>query len=58
MKNVDAKVVSNKLVLTVDLSKDFGPSHSGKTTVIGTTEGFVKIEGKEGYAFGLNVVRK
>lgn len=58
MKNVAATVKGDKLIIEVDLTKDFGPSHSGKTHVIATTEGFVKIEGKEGYAFGLNVVKK
>ena len=37
MKNVEMSVEDNILTIHVDLSKDHGPSKSGKTTVIATT---------------------
>jgi len=39
MQNVTAKVKGNILTLEIDLSQTHGPSASGKTTIIGTTQG-------------------
>ena len=58
MTNVKQEVRDGKLILTIDLSQDHGPSKSGKTNVVGTTGGFQKIAGHEGFSFGLNVVKK
>ncbi|WP_447969746.1 hypothetical protein [Nitrospira sp. M1] len=58
MKNVDMKVEGNTLTITVDLSKDFGPSSSGKTTIIATTEGNVSIPDREEVKIGLNIYTK
>jgi hypothetical protein len=41
MKNVEMKVDGNILTIKVDLTKEFGPSSSGKTIIIGLTEGNV-----------------
>ena len=59
MQNVDIKVDGNKLILTVDLTKTFGPSKSGKTTIIATTSGpvSVPIPGQTGVQVGLNVYK-
>ena len=58
MKNVETKVTGDKLVITVDLSKEFGPSKSGKTVIIGSTEGNQKIATPKGdVTIGLNVYR-
>jgi hypothetical protein len=57
-RNVDAVVVGGKLVITVDLSKDLGPSASGKTNLIATTSGSEKVAGYDGVSFGLNVFKK
>ena len=57
MKNVEMKVQENILTITVDLSKDFGPSSSGKTTIIATTEGNVTVPGRE-EKIGLNIYTK
>ena len=38
-------VDGNILTVKVDLSKEFGPSASGKTIIIASTEGNVPIEG-------------
>jgi hypothetical protein len=57
MKNVEMKVEGNILIIRVDLSKDFGPSSSGKTTIIASTEGNVPILDRD-EKVGLNVYRK
>ncbi|HEX7787380.1 MAG TPA: hypothetical protein VF653_14265 [Methylomirabilota bacterium] len=57
MKNVDMHVEGNILTIKVDLSKEFGPSASGKTTIIASTEGNVSI-GDRPEKIGLNVYRK
>ena len=58
MKNVEMNVDGNILTIKVDLSKEFGPSSSGKTIIIASTEGNVAIDGYEGTKIGLNVYRK
>jgi hypothetical protein len=57
MKNVNMKVDGDILVITVDLSKDFGPSNSGKSLVIATTEGNQSVPDSDA-KIGLNVYKK
>ena len=57
MKNVQMAVDGNILTIKVDLSKEFGPSSSGKTIIIASTEGNVAIPDRE-EKVGLNVYRK
>ena len=57
MKNVEMSVLGNILTITVDLSKEFGPSSSGKTIIIALTEGNVAVPNRE-EKVGLNVYRK
>jgi hypothetical protein len=58
MKNVEMNVEGNTLVIKVDLAKEFGPSSSGKTIIIASTEGNVSVPGMEDKKVGLNVYRK
>ena len=58
MKNVEMTVEGKTLTIKVDLSKEFGPSSSGKTIIIASTEGNVVIPDHEGAKVGLNVYRK
>jgi hypothetical protein len=58
MKNAEMKVEGNILTITVDLSKEFGPSSSGKTIIIASTEGNVSVPGAEDKKVGLNVYRR
>jgi hypothetical protein len=58
MKNVEMTVEVNILTIKVDLTKEFGPSSSGKTIIIASTEGNVAVEGHEEAKVGLNVYRK
>jgi hypothetical protein len=57
MKNVDMKVEGNILTIKVDLTKEFGPSSSGKTIIIASTEGNVSIPDRD-EKVGLNVYSK
>ena len=58
MKNIELNVVDNILTIQVDLTKEFGPSSSGKTIIIATTEGNVPIPDHEDKKIGLNVYHK
>ena len=57
MKNVEMSVDGNILTIKVDLSKEYGPSSSGKTIIVASTEGNVCIPDRE-EKLGLNVYRK
>ena len=57
MKNVEFSVKGNILTITVDLSKEFGPSSSGKTVIIASTEGNFPLPGRI-EVVGLNVYRR
>ncbi len=56
MKNVELEVEGDKLTVSVDLSKEFGPSKSGKTVIIASTVGNKRILGRE-ERIGLNVYK-
>ena len=56
MKNVSIEVEGNILKIKVDLSKDFGPSKSGKTRIVATTAGNIEVPGTDA-KIGLNVYR-
>lgn len=55
MKNVQVEVKGKKLILTVDLDKEFGLSSSGKTVIIGSTGGNKEVS--EGVFAGVNVYK-
>jgi len=57
MKNVEMKVESDILTIQIDLTKEFGPSSSGKTIIIASTEGNVSVPGSETSKIGLNVYK-
>ena len=58
MKNVEMKMEDNILIVKVDLTKEFGPSASGKTIMIASTEGNISIPDKENIKIGLNIYKK
>jgi len=58
MKNVEMKTEGNVLTIKVDLTKEFGPSSSGKTIIIASTEGNIAIDGHEEIKIGLNIYKK
>lgn len=57
MKNVEFSVEGNILNIKIDLSKEFGPSSSGKNIIVASTEGNVTIPDRD-EKIGLNVYRK
>ena len=56
MKNAEMTVDGDTLIIKIDLSKDFGPSKSGKTIIVASTEGNATVPGRE-ERVGLNVYR-
>jgi len=57
LKNVGMKVEGNILTIKVDLSKEYGPSSSGKTIIVASTEGNQSVPERE-EKVGLNVYKK
>lgn len=58
MKNVEMKLEGDILTIKVDITKEFGPSASGKTIIIASTEGNISIPEKDSVKIGMNVYRK
>ena len=58
MKNCEMKLDGNILTITVDISKEFGKSASGKSITISSTEGNVAVPENEDIKIGLNIYRK
>jgi hypothetical protein len=56
MKNIEMSVEGETLIIKVDLSQDFGPSKSGKTIIVASTEGNVSVL-KRDEKIGLNIYR-
>jgi hypothetical protein len=56
VQNVEWKIEDDKLIIEVDLTKEFGPSKSGKTITIASTRGNQRIEGTNAI-IGLNVYK-
>ena len=56
LKNVALDINGDILTITVDLSKELGPSASGKSTLIASTGGAVTVDG--GARVNLSVYRK
>jgi len=58
--NVKHEIKGDKLLITVDVSKrtveKAAPSKSGKTRIVGSTNGFVTLDG--GLQLAVNVVAK
>ena len=57
MKNIEMKVEKDKLIITVDLTKSFGRSESGKTEIIASTEGNISVEQRPEVKIGLNIYK-
>ena len=57
MKNIQMSVEGNILTIKVDLSKEFGPSSSGKTIIVASTEGSITVPDRQ-EKIGLNVYKK
>jgi hypothetical protein len=57
MQNIEMTVDGNILTIRVDITKDFGPSASGKTIMIASTKGNVSVPGREEIKIGLNAYK-
>lgn len=57
MKNVELRVDDTVLTIVIDLSKDFGPSKSGRTNIVATTEGNKTVPGRD-ERIGMTVYRE
>lgn len=57
MKNVEMQVSGDILTITVDLSKKFGKSGSGKSIIVASTEGNMPVPNSD-CKIGLNVYMK
>ena len=58
MTNIEMTVDGDILTIVVDLSKEIGPSSSGKSTIVATTRGNVDVPEHPGTKIGLNIYRK
>lgn len=58
VKNVEMAVDGTILTVKVDLAKEFGPSSSGKTIIVASTEGNAPVPGADDIKVGLNVYKK
>ena len=58
MRNVKIEVDGDLLIITVDLNERYGRSKSGKSVIIGTTEGIVSVPGNADVKVGVNVFTK
>lgn len=56
MNNIEMNVKDNKLTITIDLTKDFGRSKSGKTVMVASTLGNTRIPGTD-ISIGINAYK-
>lgn len=56
MKNIEMTVTGTTLTVKIDLAKNFGPSSSGKSIIIASTEGNIAVA--PGVLAGINVYKK
>ncbi|BCL83641.1 hypothetical protein ccbrp13_61060 [Ktedonobacteria bacterium brp13] len=57
MKNIVMRVEGNTLIITADLSQEYGLSSSGKSITIASTDGNVSVPGHEHIKVGVNIYR-
>ena len=57
MKNIELKIEGSKLIIEVDMEKEFGPSSSGKSITIASTEGNIAVPGREEVKMGINIYK-
>jgi len=54
--NIQGRIEGNTLILTIDLTQNFGLPGSGKSTIVATSRGNVAIPGA-GVKMGLNIYK-
>jgi hypothetical protein len=59
MQNIQTRIEGTKLIITLDASVNLGPSASGKTQMVATTQGNKQISvGGRAIYLGLNAYTK
>ena len=58
MQNIKMEVKDNILTIQIDMTKQIGPSKSGKTNIIATTGGNQGVEGFPDAKIGINCYSK
>lgn len=58
MTNIDMEVDGDILTIKIDLSKTFGDSKSGKTTIVASTGGNVTVPEHRDMKIGINAYEK
>jgi len=54
MQNVEISVKGSILTITIDLSKQFGESSSGKSVIVASTQGNIDVPNYPGVKIGVN----
>lgn len=58
-ENMTVRTDGKKLIIEIaDYTKDYGPSPSGKTNRIATSNGIKQVTGAPGVLVGINIMRK
>ena len=57
-KNCEMTRNGNKLTITVDLTKEYGRSSTGKTVIVASSEGNISCPGNEQIKVGVNIYKK
>lgn len=57
MKNVEMTREGDILIVKIDLTKTQGPSASGKTIIVATSEGNATVPGETDMKIGINVYK-
>jgi hypothetical protein len=55
--NIETRVEDNKLIITVDLTKEYGLTSSQKSTKVASSDGNMSVPGREDIKVGLNVYK-
>lgn len=57
MKNVEMTLEGSTLIVRIDITKELGPSSSGKSEIVASTEGNASVPGHEDIKVGVNVFK-
>jgi hypothetical protein len=55
--NIETRVEGNKLIIEVDLTKEYGLTGSGKSVKVASSDGNMSVPGREEIKMGLNVYK-
>ena len=58
MKNIKTHIDENILTIQIDLNKEYGPSKSGKTIIVGSTYGTTSIDNQSNVKINITAFKK